>query len=258
MRGWQRVIGLQMKSTTKILFGIAVIICTTTVFFRVSHPAPENAIEKTPTADSTKNPFLVSSPAYRETVNFQQWLSQNKELESARNSTPPAERGNLIGRLSAEGMARLPTASLDAYMPIMKKILDEMDDKECSDFVTGKMSLNYFISHGLPLIGSLGDAETKTYFSITELAINARLNNLQPIVVSQETAKDALLKVAASLPEYDSKSFLYNLVNLRTANNKDTCSTVRTMFPQGALLPEPFRGNLARLILSGKGGRENF
>jgi len=49
-------------------------------------------------------------------------------------------------------------------MPIMKKILDGMDDKECSDFVTGKMSLNYFTSHWLPLIESLSNSETKAHF----------------------------------------------------------------------------------------------
>jgi len=60
--------------------------------FHVLHPALENAIEKTPTADTTKNRFSVSSPAYHETVNYHQWLSQNKKLESTRNPTPPAER----------------------------------------------------------------------------------------------------------------------------------------------------------------------
>ncbi|WP_454825482.1 hypothetical protein [Paraburkholderia xenovorans] len=247
-----------MKSTTKFLFGTAVVICTTAVFFRGSHPAPENAVEKTPVAAATTNSFSTSSAAYRETVNFNQWLAQNKKLESARNSTSPADQINLVGRLGAEGMARLPTAVLEAYMPLMKKILDGLNDKECSDFVTGRMSITDFSSRTFPLLESLTDTERKAFFSITKSAINARLDNLPFVLVSQENAKEALLKVAASLPADESNTFLHNLVNLRTASNTDTCATVRTMFSKGVLLPEPFRGNLARLILSGKDGRGNF
>ncbi|MFL9887816.1 hypothetical protein PQR66_32660 [Paraburkholderia agricolaris] len=247
-----------MKSM-RFLFILVVICCALTAFFRGCHPTPKHDVKETTVSNATalSNPFSVSSPAYRQLAEFRQWLLTNKNLEVASGSASPIDRIKLSGQLGAKGMARLPTFFLEQYMPVMGKILNSLDDAACSNFLRGKMSLTDFQPRAIPVIESFNEADAKAFFAVTKSAIDAQLDDLPIIVLPKEEAKQSILKIAASLPADKSKSFLAKLAHLKTESDADVCATVRILFSQGALLSEPYRGYVARLLLSGMDGHDS-
>ncbi|NYH26324.1 hypothetical protein [Paraburkholderia bryophila] len=242
------------------VIGTSAIMCAVAVNHR--QVALESREEITTASNSTANgwgnPFPASSPAYREAEKYHHWLMTGKNLDIARGTTGSFEHSIALGQLVAKGMARLPTALLEEDLPVLAKILNSLDDKVCSSLLRGELSLSDLGPHAYPVMDLFSDAEAKTWFATNRAAIEAQLNNLPAVTLTKEHAKQAILNLATSLPGDRSQSFLLELAGLRTASDHKACATIQTLYSQSASLSEPYRGYMARLLLTGKDGQANF
>jgi hypothetical protein len=240
-----------MSYTARYLLSAALIFCSSYVFFH-GWPLPKRDVEKA-TASDVKvwtNPYPVSSPAHKEAREFNEWIQSNSELDQLSNGADELAKLELASQLEAKGLDRLPTEMLERYLPLINKVLWSLDNKTCSDVAKREISGSQLATHTARIIETMSAAEAKTWFTTSQSAIDAQLRNLPIISVAKEDVQLAILKLAASLPDYRSKIFLSNLENIRTANDENRCATVRTVFSQTLLLPEPYQGYLARSLFS--------
>ncbi|MFM0592221.1 MULTISPECIES: hypothetical protein [Paraburkholderia] len=201
--------------------------------------------------DEEGNPFPISSPAHREFLEFRDWIMHNRKLQVASNAGG-VDRRKLFGQLTSKGMARLPTDLLEGYMPFIEKVVGSLDNTACGNLVTGEMNLAGLTPYTYQVIASLDKADAKKLFLIEKAAIDAQLDNLPIIPVSTADAGAGVIKIAESLSPDEAKSFLVSVENLRSESAEKTCETVRTIFSHGSSLPEPYRGAIARMLVSGR------
>jgi hypothetical protein len=201
------------------------------------------------------NGFRKSTPAYREAEKLHEWMWENKKLEAAGRSSREIDSIRFGGQIPTDAVARLPDEVLESYMPLFGRILNSLDTKTCAAFVNGKLKVEDLKPYAYPVIESFNDAEAKTWFAANRLAIDAMLDNLPVIVLPKEKGKQGLLAVAASLPADQTKSFLQRLATLMEASDADQCAAFRTVYAREPSLTEPYRGYVARLLLTGKAGR---
>ncbi|CAE6745364.1 hypothetical protein [Paraburkholderia haematera] len=203
------------------------------------------------------NPYYVSSPIYREFNEYGQWLVTNRELAAASNTTRPADLLMLSGQLAAKGYARLPTDLLEQHLPLVGKILASLDPHTCSEFIRGRLSDIELNDYAYPVMNTFSDTEAKAWFLTSKSAVIAQLHGSPPIVLSTENATQGILKIAKSMSEPQAKAFISGLANLKNESNEDACATARTLYFKGDSLPEPYRGYMARLLLTMQMGVRN-
>ncbi|MFM0073485.1 hypothetical protein PQQ86_20230 [Paraburkholderia sediminicola] len=249
-----------MKLMTRFLFGVIVVICATTAFLHSCHLTPKQDVKEIVVSDATVwiNPFSKTSPAYREAEEFHQWLLDNRKLADEVGAVGPVDKLLRSGQMVNSGMARLPTNLLEQRLSSVNKILASLDTHMCSKYIKGKMPESEFQSYAFPVIESFDDAEAKAWFFINKSAIEAQLGRSPIIVLSAEDAKQTILKTANSMYEPQSRAFVSGLANLKTESDEDACATARTLYVKGNSLPEPYRGYMARLLLTGKDGQQKL
>ncbi|RFU44923.1 hypothetical protein [Paraburkholderia sp. DHOC27] len=206
----------------------------------------------------TINPYAASSPIHHEFDEFRKWVLDNKKLATLSDSTSPGHLLRLSGQLEAQGIARLPTELLEQRFSSVNKILASLDTHTCSMLVKGSFDLPEFMSQATPVMELFSDAEAKAWIAVNKAAIEAQLEGSPIIVLPIEDATRSVLKIAKSMYEPDSKVFISELTKLKTANDEDACAMARTLYSRGNSLPEPYRGYMARMLLTGKEGNEKI
>jgi hypothetical protein len=204
------------------------------------------------------NPFSVSSPAYREAEDYHQWMLSNKKLDRTVSGGRETDRLQSAAQIMSKGMPRLPTALLEQYLPLVGRVLASLDTDNCGAFVKGTLSASKLMEYGYPVIESFNSADAKTWFAINRSAIEAELDNSPLIVLTSVDAIRGVLMIKKSLPDSQSRLFISGLAGLKTEDNDKACTTIRILFYKGESLSEPYRGYIARLLLTGHEGHETL
>ncbi|MCX4153193.1 MULTISPECIES: hypothetical protein [Paraburkholderia] len=204
------------------------------------------------------NPYPASSPIHGEFNEFRNWVLNNKKLAALSDSAGPGHLLRLSGQLAVKGLPRLSTDLLEQRLSAVTRILPSLDTHMCSTFLKGGLNAMEFTVQASSVMESFSDDEAKAWFAINKAAIEAQLDGSPLIVLSTEDATRGVLKIARSMYEPESTAFISGLTSLKTANDEDACATVRTLYSKGNALPEPYRGYMARMLLTGKEGNEKF
>ncbi|CAE6824872.1 hypothetical protein R69927_05565 [Paraburkholderia domus] len=207
---------------------------------------------------ASMNPYPASSPIHGEFDEFRNWVLNNKKLAAHSDSTSPGHLLRLSGELAVKGLPRLSTDLLEQRLSAVTRILPSLDTHMCSMFLKGGINATEFMVQASSVMESFSDDEAKAWFTVNKAAIEAQLDGSPLIVLSTEEATRGVLKIARSMYEPESTEFISGLSGLKTANDEDTCATVRTLYSKGNALPEPYRGYMARMLLTGKDGNEKF
>ncbi|WP_234480338.1 hypothetical protein [Paraburkholderia nemoris] len=253
----------QMKLTTRFLLSAIVVICVATAFFHGCHQKPKKGVNETAVRDVMvrdatvwTNPFSKTSPIYREAEEFHQWLLDNRTLADEVDAAGSVDKLMLAGQLATKGLARLPTDLLEQRLPLVGRMLASLDTHTCSRFIRGEIPDSEFISYAAPIMESFSAAEAKAWFTVNGSAIKAQLGNAPILVLSTENAKQAIFQIAKSMQEPEHSAFGSGLAGLQTESDEDACATARTLYLKGNSLAEPYRGYMARLLLTGKDGHQ--
>ncbi|WP_281664070.1 hypothetical protein [Paraburkholderia fungorum] len=204
------------------------------------------------------NPFPIASPMHREFDEYRTWVISNKKLAAVGDSATPGYLLRLSGQLQAKGVPRLPTELLEQRLSSVSKILPSLDTHLCSTFMRGGLSAAEFFIKAYPAMESFSAEEAKAWITFNKAAIEAQLNGAPVIVLSTDNATQGIVKIAQSMYGPQSSAFISGLVNLKTANDEDTCTTVKILYAKGNALPEPYRGYMARMLLTGAEGNEKL
>jgi hypothetical protein len=255
------VIGItKMRLTKRVsaLLCITTVACVAAAFIYAHHLAFKRDAEKIAKNDPFlwTNPFSKSSPAYSEFNEYRQWALNNTKLTTAGDVKRPADRFTLAGHLAAEGYARLPTELLEQQLPLVGKMLESLDTHMCSRFIKQGIPDSEFIEYALPVMNAFSDIEAKTWFQGNKSAIEAQLDGSPVIVLSDSDAKLAILKLSKAMYKPQASVFMAALANLSKATDEDACSAARTLYLLGNTLPEPYRGHLARILMTGDNGKQ--
>jgi hypothetical protein len=198
------------------------------------------------------NPFPVNSAARGEFILFNRWMRDNTRLMEIARKTHANDILALAGNLEKNGISRLPDSSLEGYSKIFGQILISMNGRACAEFLRGNMSFDDFTRIAYPVIGSLDSKDARTWFSINEMAIDAEINGLPEKFASQVKIRRAIQMISERLPADESTLFKNEVLALNTDEDAQLCSVVNTLFSEVSNLPEPYRGQLARLLLTAK------
>lgn len=249
-----------MKLTTKLLLGGIAVVGATAALFVGCHLTSQHHVNKTVAEGPALwvNPFTKSSPAYKETENYRQWLSVNRKLSDATGALSLTDKLKVSNRLMDEGAARLPTDLLEQRLSSVSKILASLNTQLCGKYVKGKLSLSEFERQVYPVIESFDDAEARAWFTVNKASIEARLNAAPIVILSAKDAEQTVLKLANSMYEPQSKEFIAGLGRLKAASDDDACKTARVLYGRGNSLPEPYRGYMARILLTGAEGHQKL
>ncbi|CAE6745345.1 hypothetical protein [Paraburkholderia haematera] len=254
-----------MKLATRFLLTAIVVICAVTAFFHGRDLAPKQDVKETSVraarvSDATVwiNPFSKTSPAYREAEEFHQWLLDKRKLADEVGAVGPVDKLLRSGQMVNSGMARLPTNLLEQRLSSVNKILASLDTHMCSKYIKGKMPESEFQSYAFPVMESFDDAEAKAWFFANRSALEAELDRAPIIVVSTEEVLQGLQKIEQSIYQPQSRAFVSGLANLNSESDEDACATARTLYVKGKSLPEPYRGYMARLLLTMDNGRQKL
>jgi hypothetical protein len=251
-----------MKLAIKFLLGsiFIFILSFIIIFFPGRHPNPKNAVQDEISNDPvlSMNPYSASSPIYREFNQYRQWILNNKKLAAASDTARPSDLLMLSGQLAAKGMPRLSTDLLEQRFSSVNRILPSLNIHTCSTLIKGGFSATEFTAQSAPRMNSFDTDEAKAWFSVGKAAIEAQLNGAPIIVLSTEDAARGVLKISKSMHEPQSQSFLSVMANLKTASDEDACETVQILYSRGNSLPEPYRGYVARMLLTGDEGNEKI
>ncbi|MFM0094031.1 hypothetical protein PQQ87_00355 [Paraburkholderia nemoris] len=204
------------------------------------------------------NPYSASSPIHREFDEFKKWMLNNKKLAGLNDSASPGHLLRLSDQLQTKGVPRLPTNLLEQRLSSVSKILPSLDTHLCSTLLKGGFSTTEFMVQASSVLESFSDEEAKAWFLVNKTAIEAQLDGSPLIVLSAEDAARGILEIAKSMYGPQSRAFIAGLTGLKTANDEDTCTTVRILYTKGNSLPEPYRGYMARWLLTGKEGNEKL
>ncbi|MBK5053011.1 hypothetical protein IQ287_27730 [Burkholderia sp. R-69927] len=204
------------------------------------------------------NPYAASSPIYREFNEYRQWILNNKQLTAASGTALPTDLLMLSGQLAAKGMPRLPADVLEQRLSSLNKILPSLDTHMCSTLIKGGFNASEFTSQAASVMNSFNADEAKAWFSVGRAAIEAQLDGSPLIVLPTEDALRGILKISKSMHEPQSKDFISGMAHLKTANEEDACATVRILYSRGNSLPDPYRGYMARMLLTGTKGNEKL
>ena len=202
------------------------------------------------------NPFVESSPMHREFDAFTTWILNNDKLKKAGGSAEPAALLELSNKLKTKGIARLQTSALEQRISAVSKILPSFDSRMCSSLLRGGFSAADFITQGSATMESFSEQEAKDWYDFNRAAIEAELDRSPIIVLSIEDATRGMMAIAKSMYATQSRSFITGMASLKTASDAETCAIVRTLYTRGNALPEPYRGYMARFLLTGKEGNE--
>lgn len=254
-----------MKPATRFLFTAIGVICAVTAFFCGRDLASKQDAKKASVSaaglSNTRvwiNPFSKTSPAYRETEEFHQWLLANKKLADEVGAVGPADKLVRSGQMVNSGMARLPTNLLEQRLSSVNKILASLDTHMCSKYIKGKMPESEFQSYAFPVMESFDDTEAKAWFFANRFALEAELDRSPIIVLSTGEALQGVQMIAQSIYQPQSRAFLSGLANLNSESDENACATARTLYTEGNSLPEPYRGYIARLLLTMDNGRQRL
>jgi hypothetical protein len=152
----------------------------------------------------------------------------------------------------------LPTDLLEQNFPLVGKMLASLDTHMCSKFIKEGIPDSEFKDYAYPVAELFTDAEAKAWFLVNKSAVEAQLKGSPFIVLSTEDAKQAILKLAESMSEPQARAFMSALANLKTVSDEDACATARTLFLKGNSLSEPYRGYMARMLLTGDDGHQKY
>lgn len=240
-----------MSKTVKTIWLAAAIaitsICSAFVIRDRSSSVPDTQI-------AAFNPYPIGSPARREQERYLDWLMENAQLGRAAASPGLLDRQRLASRLMATGMGRLPDNLLENYLPLVSKIVDSLDEESCGKFMKRELPKAQFVSSANAVIGAFDAEEAKTWFSVEKSAIQADLDGTPVVPINGEQTPYDLMKLAASLPGNQSAKFLLRLRKFSTASYGEACAVTRTLLSQGSRLDEPYRGRVARLLLTNHAG----
>jgi hypothetical protein len=262
-----------MNYTTRYLRSAALIFCSLFLFFhgcpftkkhdvrKISAVSSKVSDARTSDGDANDpnvwvNPYSASSPIYSEFDEFRKWVLNNRKLAAVSGTARPGDLLRLSGRLEAQGIPRLPTDLLEKRLSSVNKILASLDTRMCSKLIKGGISAPEFTAYASSIMESFDDEEAKAWFLVNKAAIEAQLDGSPLIVLPTEDATRGILKIAKSMYEPQSKAFISGLAGLKTESNEDACATVRILYSKGNSLPEPYRGYIARMLLTGKEGNE--
>lgn len=204
------------------------------------------------------NPFPTSSPMHREFDEYRNWVLSNKKLLAAGDSANPGYLLRLSGQLQARGVPRLPTELLEQRLSSVSKILPSLDTHMCSAFLRGGLSAAEFFFKAYPAMESFSAEEAKAWLAFNKAAIEAQLNGAPVIVLPTENVTEGIVKIANSMYGPQSSAFISGLVALKTADDEDTCTIVKILYAKGNSLPEPYRGYMARWLLTGTEGNQKL
>lgn len=204
------------------------------------------------------NPNSASSPIHREFDEFKTWMLNNRKLATLSDSTSPSHLLKLSGQLQAKGVPRLPTDLLEQRLSSVSKILSSLDTHLCSSLIKGGFSTTDFMVQASSTMEAFSDEEAKAWFLVNKAAIEAQLDGSPLIVLSTEDAARGILEIAKSMYGPQSRTFISGLAGLKTANDEDTCTIVKILYAKGNALPEPYRGYMARWLLTGTEGNEKL
>ncbi|MFM0253143.1 hypothetical protein [Paraburkholderia sediminicola] len=185
-------------------------------------------------------------------------MLNNKELKAVNDAAGPNDLMMLSGRLAAKGMPRLPTDVLEQRFSSVNKILPSLNTHVCATFIKGNFDATEFTAQSASTMNSFNSEEAKAWFSVARAAIEAQLHRSPLIVLPTEDATRSIVKIAKSMYAPQSKEFIARLAGLKTASDEDACATVRTLYSQGNFLPEPYRGYVARMLLTESEGNEKI
>ena len=204
------------------------------------------------------NPYDESAPIYSEFNDYRKWLLNNKDIKAVNDAADPMGLMMLSGQLAAKGMPRLPTDLLEQRFSSVKKILPSLDNHICATLIKGNFDATEFAAQSVPKMNSFNSEEAKAWFSVGRAAIEAQLHRSPIIVLSTEDATRGIVKIAKSMYAPQSKEFIASLTGLKTASDEEACATVRILYSRGNSLPEPYRGYIARMLLTGDDGNEKI
>ncbi|WP_144108191.1 hypothetical protein [Paraburkholderia sp. BCC1886] len=204
------------------------------------------------------NPYTASSPMHKEFDNHRDWVLANKKLISFAGSSDPDRLMEVSNQLAGKGVPALATNLLEQRLSSLTKIFPSLSAHTCSTFLKGGFSSSDFMDQALPTLDSFSGEEAKAWFVFIKTSIDAALSQSPLIVLPTEDATRAVLKITRSLDESRSKAFAAGLMALRTASDEEVCATVRTLYYKGNALSEPYRGYMARMLLTGQRGNEKF
>ncbi|WP_454825485.1 hypothetical protein [Paraburkholderia xenovorans] len=240
-----------MSKTAKTIWVAAAIAITSICFAFVKRDRPSSASE---TQIAAFNPYPIGSPARLEQEKFLDWLMGNAQLGRAAASPGLVDRQKLASRLMATGMGRLPDDMLEKYLPLVSKIVESLDVESCGKFMKRELPQAQFVASANAVIGDFNADEANTWFSVEKSAIQADLNGEPVVPIDSEQTPYDLMKFAASLPGNQSAEFLLRLRRFPTASYGEACAVTRTLLSQGSRLNEPYRGRVARLLLTRQAG----
>jgi hypothetical protein len=204
----------------------------------------------------SENPYSLSSPMRREYDEFRKWVFENKKIVYLSRSGNRQDLLDLSGALEAKGVSKISTELLEQRLSSVNKIIASLDAHTCSTLIRGGFNLSEFMIQAFPVINSFDEGEAKAWIQVNKAAIEAQLAGSPNIVLSIEDAARALIKIARLSNASQSKTYFSGLASLKTASNEDACTTARTLYSLGNELPEPYRGYMARLLLTGRDGNE--
>ncbi|MFL9944790.1 hypothetical protein PQR68_02265 [Paraburkholderia agricolaris] len=204
------------------------------------------------------NPYSVSSPIHREFDEYRKWVLDNRKLAALSGSADPGHLLRLSGQLAVKGLPRLSTDLLEQRLSAVTRILPSLDTHMCSMFLKGGINATEFIAQASSVMESFSDDEAKAWFAVNRAAIEAQLDGSPLMVLPTEDATRGVLKIARSMYEPESAAFISGLTGLKTANDEDACATVRILYSKGNTLSEPYRGYMARMLLTGTEGNQKL
>lgn len=204
------------------------------------------------------NPYDASSPIYHEFNDYRNWILNNKDIKALNEAADPINLMMLSGQLTAKGMPRLPTDVLERRFSSINKILPSLDNHVCASLIKGNLNATEFTTQSASAMNLFNSEEAKAWFSVGRAAIEAQLHRSPLIVLSTDDAARRIVKIAKSMYAPQSKEFIARLSGLKTASDEEACAAVRTFYSQGNSLPEPYRGYIARMLLTGSDGNERI
>ncbi|MGF6238381.1 hypothetical protein P3T42_000106 [Paraburkholderia sp. GAS38] len=252
------------------LFATSIFICSRGFHFISNNNIENNMtgtakVNKTAAVDITVNdatvwlnPFSKSSPIYHEAELFHFWLLDNQKLANELGAIAPGDKLRLSGQMINKGMARLPTVLLEQRLVSVNKILASLDPHMCGKYIKGEMPDSEFQSYAYPVMESFDSTEAKAWFFVNKSALEAELEKSAPIVLSTEEMLQGIKKIAQSIDQPQSREFVSGLSNLNTESDEVACATARTLYVKGSSLPEPYRGYIARLLLTMDNGHQKI
>ncbi|MFL9887815.1 hypothetical protein PQR66_32655 [Paraburkholderia agricolaris] len=202
------------------------------------------------------NPLSKQSAAYGEAEKLHQWMRGNAKLTHATRSLKPADKLGFAGQLATNGLARLSTDLLEQRLPLVERVLGSLNTRLCARFIRGEIPDPELVDYAIPVMEAFSEAEAKAWFAVTKAAIEAELDGSAIIVLSTENAKQAIYQIRQSMYEPQAEAFGLGLASLQTEGDKEACATAQTLYSKGNSLPEPYRGYMARLLLTGKDGHQ--